>query len=110
LALARPNVWDGRRAHCVCFDGAKSPQIFGLNNYVKTKKPPLNERHRKLRFEFCLRHKDWTVDDWRKVIFSDECNVEAGPSGGSRTVWRKPEQKLSNFAILQVNRHGLILQ
>lgn len=75
---------------------------FGLKNYVKRKKAPLNARQRNLRVDFCLRHKDWTTEDWRKVIFSDECNVEAGPSGGCRTVWRKSDQLLSQFAITEV--------
>lgn len=83
---------------------------FGLNNYVKIQKAPLNARQKNLRFQFCLRHKDWTADDWRTVLFSDECNLELEPSGGCRTVWRTPQEKLSDFAIIKVNSLFLILR
>jgi predicted transcriptional regulator len=74
----------------------------GLRNYTMKKKVALNDRHRKLRFAFCQRYKDWLVEDWRTVIFSDECNVDAEPAGGLRTVWRKPAEKNAAFAIQQV--------
>jgi transposase len=76
---------------------------FGLKNYVKMRKVPLNQRQRKRRYDLCLRHKDWTVEDWRKVVFSDECNLQVEQSGGCRTVWRKPEERLSDFALSKVN-------
>lgn len=79
----------------------------GLQNYTMKKKVALNERQRKLRFEFCQRFKDWLVEDWKKVIFSDECNVDAEPSGGTRTVWRKPSEKNAAFAIKQVFHYFL---
>ena len=32
-------------------------------------------------------------------MFSDETNIQAEPNGGHRTVWRKPNEKLSDFAL-----------
>lgn len=35
-------------------------------------KPSLMQRHRQARLEFARGHKDWSVEDWAKVIWSDE--------------------------------------
>ena len=36
------------------------------------KKPFLNDKMRKKRVEFCKQYMNWTVDDWKTVLFSDE--------------------------------------
>jgi transposase len=38
---------------------------------------------------FAKKHKSWTVDQWRRVIFSDECKIVRVGASGSRTVWRR---------------------
>lgn len=40
------------------------------------RKPLLTEKHRKQRFVWAKNHKNWTIDDWAKVIWSDESNVD----------------------------------
>lgn len=40
------------------------------------RKPLLNEGHRKQRLDWAKRHRNWTVDDWAKVIWSDESNID----------------------------------
>ena len=44
----------------------------GLKSGEKKKKPALSSKNMKARFEFAKKHQDWTVDDWNRVIFSDE--------------------------------------
>ena len=36
------------------------------------RKPLLTPRMAKKRLEFCQRYRDWTAEDWQKVMFSDE--------------------------------------
>ena len=38
---------------------------------VKKKKPFLSVRHRQQRLAFALKHREWTVEDWKRVIWSD---------------------------------------
>lgn len=45
---------------------------LGLQARKKTKKPKLVKRHRDRRYKWALEHKDWTTEDWKRVIFSDE--------------------------------------
>eukprot|EP00920_Eleutheroschizon_duboscqi_P043618 GHVT01103864.1.p1 GENE.GHVT01103864.1~~GHVT01103864.1.p1 ORF type:complete len:111 (+),score=9.07 GHVT01103864.1:155-487(+) len=81
---------------------AKRLKETGLRNYTIKKKVAPNNRHRKLRFEFCQKYKDWRVEDWHKVNFSDECNVDAETSGDLQKVRRKPSEKNAAIAIKQV--------
>lgn len=38
----------------------------------QSKKPFVCERNRKKRLNFARKHKDWTSDDWARVLWSDE--------------------------------------
>jgi hypothetical protein len=42
---------------------------------VKSKHPFLSAKHHKARLDFAHAHKDWTVDDWRRVVWSDETKI-----------------------------------
>lgn len=48
----------------------------GLKGCKARKKPWLSEHNMKIRLEWALKHKDWTVEDWSNVLWSDESNFE----------------------------------
>jgi transposase len=55
----------------------------GLHGRKKTKKPLLQIRHRKARLTFAEKYVDWTVEDWKRVLWSDLTKVCLfGPDGG----------------------------
>ena len=39
------------------------------------------------RLDFALRHQHWTVDDWKRVVWSDETKINRLGSDGRETVW-----------------------
>lgn len=45
---------------------------LGMPSRHAAKKPFLDAKMRKKRVEFCKQHMNWTVDDWKTVLFSDE--------------------------------------
>jgi hypothetical protein len=47
----------------------------GLKAAVKRKKPALKPRHIRDRLEFAMRHRYWIMDDWKRVIWSDESKI-----------------------------------
>jgi transposase len=53
----------------------------------------LTEEHRVKRLAWAIKHKDWTREDWEKVIWSDECSVERGTGQERDWVFRTPAQK-----------------
>ncbi|SRR6266498_1728283 len=40
----------------------------GLSSRIKRKKPYLKKTHRSLRLKFAKKYKEWTIEDWNKVI------------------------------------------
>lgn len=48
----------------------------GCQVRVPKKKPFLTDSHVKKRYEWALDHQEWTIDDWSKVVWSDETAVE----------------------------------
>lgn len=51
-------------------------QAAGLHGRKSRKKPLLSKTQIKKRLIFAQKYKNWTIDDWSKVIWSDESNVE----------------------------------
>lgn len=47
-----------------------------------TKKPGLTPAIKEARYQMALRFKDWTLEDWKNVIFSDETSVILGYQRG----------------------------
>ena len=66
----------------------------GLRGRAKAKKPLLTKRHQKLRLDFARVHSNWTMEDWKMVIFSDETKINRMGSDGREWTWRKPGSAL----------------
>ena len=71
----------------------------GLKAVVKQKKPLLKPRHKAARLDFALRHKDWTLDDWKKVVWSDETKINRLGSDGRKWAWKKKGEGLSERLV-----------
>jgi transposase len=50
-----------------------------LNGRIATRKPALNHMDKKKRFTWCKQRLQWSIDDWNKIIFSDESKIELYP-------------------------------
>jgi hypothetical protein len=65
-----------------------------LKAVTKKKKPLLSAVHRKKRLAFALKYQNWTVEDWKKVIWSDETKINRIGSDGKQWVWKQVGQGL----------------
>ena len=71
---------------------------------AKQRKPLLEVvRYRKARLEFAERHLDWTVEDWKKVVWSDETKINRF---GSDQVWIDKENRKDPRRIKQTVKFG----
>jgi len=61
----------------------------GLVARVKWKKPLLSKKHREKHLKFAKRYKDWTVNDWNKIVWSDESKFQIFGSDGREYYWKK---------------------
>jgi transposase len=78
----------------------------GLKAVVKAKKPLLTKRHRKERLDFALAHQDWTVEDWKTVVWSDETKINRLGSDGRIWVWKKAGEGLSDRLVKETKKFG----
>lgn len=60
----------------------------GLYGRHAAKKPLVSQKNRKARLAFARRHVNWTPDQWRKVLFSDESKFELFRTAGVTYVRR----------------------
>jgi len=47
----------------------------GYKPVKPTRKPGLTKENKLARYNWCLAHKDWTLKDWKNVIWLDETSV-----------------------------------
>jgi transposase len=52
----------------------------GYGVYKRTVKPGLTKEQMKERLAWCLDYKDWTLEDWKNVIWTDETGFRGGCS------------------------------
>jgi len=83
-----------------------SLKAAGMKAVVKKKKPFLTKKHRKARLDFALTHQDWTVEDWKKVVWSDETKINRLGSDGRKWVWKKGGEGLSDRLVQGTQKFG----
>ena len=71
----------------------------GLKAGPKIKKPLLSARHLKLRLDFARKYKHWTIEDWRRVVFSDETKINRLGSDGRKWCWKAIGKPLQEHCI-----------
>ena len=64
-----------------------------IKKWLAKKRPKLKPEHAKARLQWALAHKDWTAEDFQRVIYSGECSVEQEPVGPQRWVFSTPGQE-----------------
>ncbi|KAG1490974.1 hypothetical protein G6F53_013169 [Rhizopus delemar] len=84
----------------------RSLRRSGLTSFVKPQKPLLSEVNRRKRLDWALNHVDWTIEDWKRVIWSDETKVNRFGSDGKVYAWKQPNEKLKRRYVKQTVKHG----
>ena len=69
----------------------------GMKAVVKKKRPLLSVKHCKSCLDFAHAHKDWTVEDWKRVIWSNETKINCLGSDGRKWVWKRPGEGLNDI-------------
>jgi hypothetical protein len=73
---------------------------LGYTRGVARRRPLLKQLDMKRRLKFARAHKHWTVEDWRRVIFTDEMSIKVGQEQTSRVfVWHKKGEEYHNDCV-----------
>ena len=94
-----------------------SPQtvrnLLKKNNFhsvVKKKCPLLKKQHWQNRLKFAKYHENWTVKDWKRVLWSDETKINRIGSDGRTYTWKQKGKPLSDrTTILLSSMEGGII-
>lgn len=78
----------------------------GLMAITKPKKPLLRIKNVKDRLTFARAHLDDTLDDWKRVIWSDETKICRFGSDGHHYAWKRVDERLQPKHVKQVVKHG----
>jgi Transposase len=71
----------------------------GLSSVKPTRKPGLSNAQRAARLDFCLKHQEWSLEEWKRVIWSDETSVILGQRRGNIRLWREPHEAYERTCI-----------
>jgi hypothetical protein len=72
----------------------------GIQKHIAVVKPFLTPKHVERRLQWALEYQHWTVEDWMKVIWSDESSVEIGRDTKPRWVFRRNDERLLFFKFI----------
>ncbi|KAI0999834.1 hypothetical protein K3495_g8364 [Podosphaera aphanis] len=78
----------------------------GLKAFKKKKKQLLSKAHRRARLKWALDHKNWTIDDWKRVIWSDETKLNQVGSDGIKYFWGRSSNDLGPAAVEETLKFG----
>jgi hypothetical protein len=71
----------------------------GLHSVKPTRKPGLTPEIKQARYKWALLHRDWTLEDWKDIIWTDETSVVLGHRRGAVRVWRTAEEIFADTVI-----------
>uniref|UniRef100_A0AAZ3RR28 Tc1-like transposase DDE domain-containing protein n=1 Tax=Oncorhynchus tshawytscha TaxID=74940 RepID=A0AAZ3RR28_ONCTS len=69
------------------------------------KKPLLSRKNIRDRLIVCKRYRDWTVEDWGKVIFSDESSFRLFGASGKKLVRRRQGERYHQSCVMPTVKH-----
>ena len=62
---------------------------FSSFSAIPAHTPLYHTVHRRKWLAFALKHKEWTVEDWKRVMWSDETKINRIGSDGKQWVWKQ---------------------
>ncbi|KAF4222390.1 hypothetical protein CNMCM5878_005672 [Aspergillus fumigatiaffinis] len=60
----------------------------GYGHWRAKKRPQLTKEAAKLRLEWAKARENWGVEEFQRIIWSDECSIQLGKGKGQQWVWR----------------------
>lgn len=78
----------------------------GQRSRMRVIRLKLTRAHRAARLRFAREHLNWTMDNWRTVLFSDECKVKFFSDDRRVRVWRREGERFTEPCMHGTDRFG----
>lgn len=80
-------------------------KTIGMKAKTK-KKPAISQSNKCKRLKWAREHEQWTEEDWKRVIWSDETKINRFGSDGNRYSWVRDDKKLQPKLIEPTIKFG----
>uniref|UniRef100_A0AAZ3QWA0 Transposase Tc1-like domain-containing protein n=1 Tax=Oncorhynchus tshawytscha TaxID=74940 RepID=A0AAZ3QWA0_ONCTS len=77
----------------------------GLVSRRVAKKPLLSRKNTRDRLIFCKRYRDWTAEDWGKVVLSDESPFRLFGTSGKKLIRRRQGERYHQSCVMPTVKH-----
>ena len=78
----------------------------GFHGRAAIRKPLLSKGNVAKRLEWCKNLQNWSLEQWKNVIFSDESSFTLFPTTGRVYVWRQPKEAFDPDCLFPTVKHG----
>lgn len=78
----------------------------GLGALPTIKQPEISDENAKDRLRWCKNKIDWTLEDWKRVIFTDEARINRFNSDGFIWCWKKDNEEIKPRHTKKTRKHG----
>ena len=78
----------------------------GLTGRVAVRKPLLRWQNKKKRLAWAMKHRQWTTEDWKKVLWTDESKFEIFGSSRRVFVRRRVGERMVPRCVTPTVKHG----
>lgn len=73
---------------------------------IAVKKPFLSATHQERRLAFARKLKNWTIDDWSTIMWTDEASFEIGHNSRTVRVWRTSYETYNRDCLVPTFKSG----
>ncbi|GBM59725.1 hypothetical protein AVEN_40648-1 [Araneus ventricosus] len=67
---------------------------------------PLTSTNRRVRTAWCREHRDWIMDQWATVLFTDESRFSLNTDSRRTFIWRKPGTSYLPSNVREIDHYG----
>ncbi|GFU88651.1 transposable element Tc1 transposase [Trichonephila clavipes] len=60
----------------------------------------------RVRLEWCRQHRDWSIDQWATVLFTDESRFSLNSDSRRTFIWRKPGTRYLPTNVREIDNYG----
>ncbi|GBN95822.1 Transposable element Tcb2 transposase [Araneus ventricosus] len=67
---------------------------------------PLTSTNRRVRLAWCREHRDWSMDQWATVLFTDESRFSLNTDSRRTFIWREPGTRYLLSNVREIDHYG----